>query len=57
MITELRNAPKAEQATILQMGLVKCDESGVKLCDGYDAISGSATAATIGGLMGAFLSG
>ena len=55
MITELRNAPKTDQATILQMGLVKCDESGVKLCDSYDAISGSAAATTIGGLMGAFI--
>ena len=55
MITELRNAPKAEQAAILQMGLVKCDESGLKLCDGFDGIAGSATATAIGGLTGAFL--
>ncbi len=55
MITELRNAPKAEQATILQMGLVKRDENGLTLCDGYDGISEKAEGTIVGGLTGGLI--
>lgn len=52
LITELRNAPRAEQAVIIQMALVKRDESGINVCDSYDGIAGSAGGTVIGGLTG-----
>lgn len=55
MITELRQAPVTEQATILQMALVKSEASGLKLCDGYDGIAMNADGAAIGGMVGALV--
>ena len=55
LITELRKDPIAEQAAILQMGLVKCDESGLTVCDAYDGIAGSGSGTVIGGLTGGLI--
>ncbi|MCR5035176.1 MAG: DUF1269 domain-containing protein [Clostridia bacterium] len=55
MITELRNAPAAEQASILQMALVKCDGKGITVCDSYDGIAQSAQNTLLGGLVGSLL--
>lgn len=55
LITELRNTPKAEQALILQMALVKRDESGLSVSDSYDGIGGNATGALVGGLTGSLI--
>lgn len=55
MITELSHAPVTEQAAILQMALVKCDEKGLELCDRYEGIATSGTNTLIGGLTGSLL--
>ena len=55
MITELRQAPVTEQAAILQMALVKCDEAGLTLCDRYDGIAASGSGAAIGGVVGGLI--
>lgn len=52
LITELRHEPKTEQALITQMALVKRDDSGIKVCDGYDGIAASPSGMAIGGLIG-----
>ena len=55
LITELRNAPVTEEASILQMALVKCDKSGLELLDRYDGIAASSEGTVLGGLTGALL--
>lgn len=55
MITELRQAPVSEQAAIIQMVLVKCDKTGLVLCDRYDGIAGSAEGTAIGGIVGSLI--
>ena len=55
MITELRNAPVTEQAAILQMMLVKCDEKGLELCDRYEGIATVGKGSLIGGLTGSMI--
>ena len=55
MITELSHAPVTEQAAILQMALVKCDEKGLELCDRYEGIATSGKGTLIGGLTGSLI--
>ena len=55
MITELRQEPVSEQAAILQMALVKCDEGGLTLHDQYEGIARSAGGTVIGGLTGSLI--
>jgi uncharacterized membrane protein len=55
MITELSHAPVTEQAAILQMALVKCDEKGLQLCDRYEGIATSGVGPLIGGLTGGLI--
>lgn len=55
MITELRNAPETDQATILQMDLVKCSNKGLELVDRYEGIATSGQGTLIGGLAGSLL--
>lgn len=54
-MTELRNQPVSDQATILQMALVKRTEQGLTVCDRFDSGIHTTDDMMVGGLVGALV--
>ena len=54
-MTQLRQLPATEKASILQMVLVKREENGIRVCDRYDSGINTSDDTMIGGLVGSLV--